>query len=51
MTTHFRFGSNCECIDRLRDLLLFCPFFFVGFYFFVTAFSFLYYCWNRGTLM
>ena len=27
MRTHFRFGSNCECIDRHRDLLLFCPFF------------------------
>ena len=26
MTTHFRLGSNCECIDRHRDLLLFCPF-------------------------
>ena len=27
MTMHFRFGSNCKCIDRHRDLLLLCPFF------------------------
>ena len=40
MTTHFKCGSNCKCIDRHRDLLLFCPFFSVVFYFFETAFSF-----------
>ena len=27
MTTHFRFGSHCECIDRHGDLLLFSPVF------------------------
>ena len=51
MTTHFKCASNCKCIDRHRDLFLFCPFFFGVFYFFVIAFSFLYYSWNRGTLM
>ena len=44
MTTHFRLGSNCECIDRHADLLVFCPVFFAVFYFFVTPFSFLHYC-------
>ena len=50
MTTHFKCASNCKCIDRHIYLLIFCPFFLGVFYFFVTAFSFLYYCWNRGTL-
>ena len=51
MTTHFKCASNLKYIDRRRDLFLFCPFFSYFFDFFVTAFSFLYYCWNRGTLM
>ena len=50
MTTHFKCASNLKCIDKHRDLFLFVRF-FGDFDFFVTAFSFLYYCWNRGTLM
>ena len=38
---------NLECID----LFLFVRFFWCFRFFFVTAFSFLYYCWNRGTSM
>ena len=51
MTTHFKCASNCNCIGRHKDLFLFCPFFLVFIIFFVAAFSFLYYYWNRGTLM
>ena len=47
MTTHLKCASDLECID----LFLFVRFFFGAFDFFVTAFSFLCYCWNRGTLM
>ena len=51
MTTHFRLGSNRECIDRHRDLFLFCPVFLSFSIFLILRFSFLYYSWNRGTLM
>ena len=51
MTAHFKCASNLKCIDRHRDLFLFCLFFLVISIFFATAFSFLSYCWNRGTLM
>ena len=40
MTTHFKCASNCKCIDRHRDLFLFCPFFLVFSIFLLLHFSF-----------
>ena len=40
MTTHFKWASNCNCIDRHRYLCLLCPFFLVFSIFFYGIFLF-----------
>ena len=46
MTTHFKCASNCKCIDRHKDLFLFCPFFLVFSIFLLRHFPF---CITAGT--
>ena len=45
MTTHFKCASNCKCIDRHRDLFLFCTFFLVFSFFLLRHFPF---CFTAG---